>query len=69
MVCIGICGSLLSCEAHSIFHIQHLAGTSISKTIKFDPKFDVDHITSISVHLMGMIKRVFVPDEKGLKFI
>ena len=21
MVCIGICGSLLSCEAHSIFHL------------------------------------------------
>ena len=64
MVCIGICGSLLSCEAHVIFHIKHLASTSMIKTFKYDPRVC---ILSIPVHLRGMIKRVFVPVGKGLK--
>ena len=66
MVCIGICGSRLSCEAHSIFHIEQLAGTSMSKTLKYDPKVC---ILSLSVHLRGMIKRDCVPVGKGLKLI
>ena len=64
MVCIGICGSLLSCEAHSIFHLWHLAGTNMSKTLKYDPRVC---ILSISVYRRGMIKCVFVPVGKRTK--
>ena len=59
MVCLGICGSVLSCVAHAL-------GTCMSKTLTYDPRVD---IPSISVHLRGMIKRVFVPFGKGLKLI
>ena len=44
--------------------ISHLAGTSMSKTFTYDPRV---YIPSISVHLRGMIKHVFVPVGKGLK--
>ena len=59
MVYLGICGSLLSYVAHAL-------GTTMSKTLTYDPRVD---IPSISVHLRGMIKRVFVPFGKGLKLI
>ena len=59
MVCLAICRSLLSCVAHAL-------GTSMSKTLTYDPR---DDIPSISVHLRGIIKRVFVPFGKGLKLI
>ena len=65
-MCTGICGSLLSCEAHSIFHLYHLAGTSMSKTLKYDPRVC---IPSISVHLRGTNKRVYVPVGIGLKLL
>ena len=38
----------------------------MSKTLTYDPRV---YILSISVHLRGMIKRVFVPVGKGLKLI
>ena len=38
----------------------------MSKTLTYDPRVDIH---SISVHLRGMIKRVFVPFGKGLKLI
>ena len=41
--------------------LSHALGTSMSKTLTYDPRVD---IPSISVHLRGMIKRVFVPFEK-----
>ena len=47
-------------------HVSHLAGTNMSKTLTYDPRV---YIPSISVHLRGMIKRVFVPVGKGLKLI
>ena len=47
-------------------HISHLAGTSMSKALTYEPRV---YIPSIYVHLRGMIKRVFVPVGKGLKLI
>ena len=41
--------------------ISHLAGTSMSKTLTYDPRV---YIPSISVHLRGMIKRVLFQLEK-----
>ena len=56
----------ISLKLCSSCHISHLAGTSMSKTLTYDPRV---YIPSISVHLRGMIKRVFVPVEKELRLI
>ena len=54
----------ISLKMCSSCHISHLASTSMSKTLTYDPRV---YIPSISVHLRVMIKRVFVPVGKGLK--
>ena len=56
----------ISLKLCSSCHISHLAGTSMSKTLTYDPKV---YIPLISVHLRGMLKCVFVPVGKGLKLI
>ena len=52
----------ISLKLCSSCHISHLAGTSMSKTLIKDPRV---YISSITVHLRGMIKHVFVPVGKG----
>ena len=56
----------ISLNLCSSCHISHLADTSMSKTLTYDPRV---YIPSISVHLRGMIQRVFVPVGKGPKLI
>ena len=56
----------ISLRLCSSCHISHLASTSMSKTLTYDPRV---YIPLIPVHLRGMIKCVFVPVGKGLKLI
>ena len=46
----------ISLKLCSSCHISHLASTSMSKTLTYDPRV---YIPSISVHLREIIKRVF----------